>query len=204
MSDDVREDILMAAAGLFVRHGYTATSTRLIAAEVGLRQASLFHYFERKEDLLTELLDRTVRPALEVARRHGLERRDAASALWLLTREDVANLCRWPHNLGALQLLPEVKSGPQFAWFWRRRNQLFRVYGRIIARGCASGAFPEVDPQRSVDVVFGLVESVVTASPAFRRRVTTPVVIADAVLRVCGVAPAQARRVARGVHPLDG
>jgi len=194
----------MAAAGLFEHNGYAATSTRMIATEVGLRQASLFHYFARKEDVLTELLDRTVRPALEIARRQALERHDPATALWLLSREDTANLCRGPHNLGALQLLPEVRSGPQFDWFWRRRNQLFRVYGRFIARGCASGDFPEADPRGSADVVFGLVESVITASPSFRRRSTTPVVIADAVLRVCGVAPTQARRVARAADQREG
>ena len=197
VSDDVGEEILMAAAGLFEHNGYTATSTRMIAAEVGLRQASLFHYFARKEDILTELLDRTVRPPLEMARRQALEHYDPATALWHLTRQDVANLCRGPHNLGALQLLPEARSGTQFDWFWRRRNQLFRVYGRLIARGCATGDFPYADSSGSVEVVFGLVESVITARPSFRRRSTTPAVIADAALRVCGVAPGRARSVAR-------
>ncbi len=193
----------MAAAGLFELNGYTTTSTRMIASDVGLRQASLFHYFARKEDILTELLDRTVRPTLEMARRQALERHDPATALWLLTREDVSNLSRGTHNLGMLQLLPEVRSGPQFDWFWRRRNQLFRVYGRLIARGYASGDFPQADSRGSVDVVFGLVESVITASPAFRRRTTTPVVIADAALRVCGVAPGRARTVARTAEHLN-
>ena len=70
---DVREEILSAAAGLFETYGYTATSTRAIATEVGLRQASLFHYFARKDDILSELLDRTLRPTLEGVRRHHLE-----------------------------------------------------------------------------------------------------------------------------------
>ncbi|HEX9549325.1 MAG TPA: hypothetical protein VF942_18430 [Acidimicrobiales bacterium] len=32
-----------------------------------MRQASLFHYFPHKDDLLAELLDRTVTPALAAA-----------------------------------------------------------------------------------------------------------------------------------------
>ena len=61
---DTREAILDVAAELFANKGYAATGTREIATMVGLRQASLFHYFARKEDLFAELLDRTVSPAL--------------------------------------------------------------------------------------------------------------------------------------------
>jgi 3-methyladenine DNA glycosylase/8-oxoguanine DNA glycosylase len=44
---------------------------------------------------------------------------------------------------------------------------------------------------------------VITASPAFRRRSTTPVVIADASLRACGVSPGRARTIARAARALD-
>jgi AcrR family transcriptional regulator len=196
LSVDVREEILAVAAGLFEQRGYTATSTRAIATEVGLRQASLFHYFARKEDILVELLDRTLRPTLEGVRRNHLEKYEPDLALWLLVRADVANLCRGPHNLGALQLLPEVQE-PQFEWFWRRRRQLFRVYARQVARGCSSGEFAEADRRTAADVVFGLVESVITADDYFRRRSTTPAVIADAALRICGVSPNRVRVVGR-------
>jgi AcrR family transcriptional regulator len=193
---DVREEILDAAAGLFETYGFTATSTRAIATEVGLRQASLFHYFARKDQILSELLDRTLRPTLEGVRRHHLEEYEPDLALWLLVRADVANLCRGPHNLGALQLLPEVQD-PQFEWFWRRRHQLFRIYARHIARGCASGAFAEADRRTAADVIFGLVESVITADDPFRRRSRTPDVIADASLRICGVSPGRVRAIGR-------
>jgi AcrR family transcriptional regulator len=191
---DVREEILTAAAALFERDGYTSTSTRAIAVAVGLRQASLFHYFDRKEDILTELLDQTLRPTLELVDRTSLESLDADAALWLLAREDVANLCRGTHNLGALQLLPEVRS-PQFEWFWRRRRQLFRVYEKQIYRGITAGLFPQADVDTTGDLVFGLVESVITARPRLRRRSTTPVVIADNALRLCGVRPGRIRTV---------
>jgi hypothetical protein len=81
---------------------------------------------------------------------------------------------------------------------------LFRVYVRQIARGCDSGDFPRADPDTTGEVVFGLVESVITARPNFRRRAATPVVIADAALRVCGVAPSRVRAVARTSHALEG
>jgi AcrR family transcriptional regulator len=189
---DVREEILTVAAALFERDGYASTSTRAIGIAVGLRQASLFHYFGRKEEILTELLDRTLRPTLEFARRYSLEDLEADLALWLLVREDVSNLCRGPHNLGALQLLPEVK-GLQFQWFWRRRRQLFTEYSALIATGFAEGSLPIASTGTTTDLVFGLVESVITARPPVRRRESTPVAIADGALRLCGVRAARIR-----------
>jgi AcrR family transcriptional regulator len=58
-----REQILDAAAALFAEHGLSGTSTRAIAERVGIRQASLYYHFAGKDDLLVELLTRSVRPA---------------------------------------------------------------------------------------------------------------------------------------------
>jgi AcrR family transcriptional regulator len=202
LSGDVREEILGIAAGLFETQGYTSTSTREIATAVGLRQASLFHYFARKEDILTELLDRTVRLTLHAVRQVSLESLDADMALWMLVDLDVYNLCRGPHNLGALQLLPEVR-GPQFDWFWRRRRTLMRVYADQIDRGRVSGVLPRAAATSTADVVFGLAESVITARPRFRRHPDTPTTIADAALRVCGVTEGRLRTIRREVDLLE-
>ncbi len=43
---------LDAAVGLFSRQGYTATSTREVAALTGIRKASLYYHIDSKEDLL--------------------------------------------------------------------------------------------------------------------------------------------------------
>jgi AcrR family transcriptional regulator len=203
MTGDVRDEILTVAASLFERDGYASTSTRAIGLAVGLRQASLFHYFARKEDILTELLDQTLRPTLDLAARIAFGTVEADMALWMLAREDVANLCRGPHNLGALQLLPEVR-GPQFAWFWRRRRQLFKEYSSQITRGIAAGSLPLADPWTTADLVFGLVESVITARPQMRRRAVTPSVIADGALRLCGVRAARIARIPTLVTKFEG
>jgi AcrR family transcriptional regulator len=190
---DPQEEILQAAAELFASEGYTATSTRAIAQAVGLRQASLFHYYPRKEAILAELLDRTLRPALDMSRR--LEQADLGpeATLWVLAERDVSNLCAGTHNLGALQLLPEARAD-QFAWFWRRRQRLFSFYRRAIRAGVESGLFPAGGAPTAPELVFGLVESVITAKPVVRADPITPSQIADAALRMLGVAPVRLDR----------
>jgi AcrR family transcriptional regulator len=200
---DPQEEILEAAADLFATVGYTAASTRAIAEAVGLRQASLFHYYPRKEAILSELLDRTVRPTLELTRRLDDAAIGPEATLWALVEQDVSNLCRGPNNLGALQLLPEARA-EQFAWFWRRRDRLFAFYRRQVRAGLDAGVFGSVDPSTAPDLVFGLVESIITARSAVRRDPVMPDRVADAALRVLGVPSARVTRArTRGREFLD-
>lgn len=68
------------AAALFFRQGYGATSTREIAAALGIQQASLYHHIASKEDLLYRICVSSLEPFLEevpatVAQaKHPLER----------------------------------------------------------------------------------------------------------------------------------
>lgn len=200
---DPREEIRAAAAHLFTTRGYTATSTRAIAAAVGLRQASIFHYYPRKESLLAELLDDTIRPTLEYVA--ALERTGLSSrpTLWLLVATDVTTLCRAPHNAGSLQLLPEARS-PQFDRFWKRRQDLIDRYRHQIEAGLATGDYTCTHPPLATDLVFGLVESVITGPAELRRNPAAPETFADASLRLLGVSAAgirSARRAARRADP---
>ena len=53
------------AAELFWRQGYGATTTREIAAALGIQQASLYHHIASKEDLLYRICVSSVEPFLE-------------------------------------------------------------------------------------------------------------------------------------------
>lgn len=51
-----REEILMAGLDLFIRKGFTATTIKDIAGQVGMSVGLLFHYFKSKEELYEELI----------------------------------------------------------------------------------------------------------------------------------------------------
>jgi AcrR family transcriptional regulator len=51
-----RDKILQAALHLFAHHGYKGTSISMIAADVRVSKSLLYNFFERKEDLLKELI----------------------------------------------------------------------------------------------------------------------------------------------------
>jgi AcrR family transcriptional regulator len=50
-----RERLLDAALQLFARHGYAATSVRMIAAEVGIRDSAIYAHFPSKQAIYAEL-----------------------------------------------------------------------------------------------------------------------------------------------------
>lgn len=52
---DKRKEILSAALKLFVEYGFHGTPTSKIAAEAGVANGTLFHYYKTKEDLVIVL-----------------------------------------------------------------------------------------------------------------------------------------------------
>lgn len=201
-----REELLAAAAELFTVRGYAATSTRAVAERAGMRQATMYHYFGGKEDLLAELLEGTVTPSLLLARGLLADGGDAPAEarLWRLCRSDVELLCGGPHNLGSLYLLPEVRT-ERFAGFSRMRGELKAAYGRLLAAAKSSALWDEDELALRNDLVFGLIEGVILIHrsgperpvPAFASAT------ADAALRVAGVREEElaAVREAAGLLP---
>ncbi|UQX00381.1 TetR/AcrR family transcriptional regulator [Streptomyces sp. RerS4] len=187
-----REELLCAAAELFTARGYAATTTRAVAERAGMRQATMYHYFAGKEELLAELLESTVAPSLALARRLLADTaRPAALRLWELCRSDVLLLCGGPYNLGALYLLPEL-LGARFGRFHRMREELRDSY-RALLRATDIG--DELAGDRSAlslrnDLVFGLIEGVmlVRRSDPARPVAAFAEAAADAALRVAGLA----------------
>jgi AcrR family transcriptional regulator len=87
-----REEILDAAAELFTNQGYASTSTRAIADAVGVRQASLYHHFATKDDILDALLAGTVDAPLQLGGELLLESGPAAPRLHVLIVSEVTQL----------------------------------------------------------------------------------------------------------------
>ncbi|MEU3404022.1 helix-turn-helix domain-containing protein [Streptomyces sp. NPDC006670] len=190
-----REELLCAAAELFTVRGYAATTTRAVAERAGMRQATMYHYFGGKEELLAELLESTVAPSLALSRRLLAETgRPAARRLWELCRSDVLLLCGGPHHLGALYLLPELHR-PRLEPFRRMRDEL-RAHYRALLDAIPPGAEPAADGAALAlrgDLIFGLVEGVMLVRRCDPARPVAALAeaAADAALRIAGAAPAR-------------
>lgn len=152
-----RAEILDAAAELFSTRGFATTTTRQIADAVGMRQASLYNHFATKNDILATLLDATIAPTVEFDESLD-DSTPAAVLLCALAWFDAAQLCAGRWNLGALYMLPEVRS-EAFETFRQSRLRLARRYRDLAVEVLGGGADVACDPR--AELPFRLVESVI-------------------------------------------
>lgn len=110
-----RQALLRAAARLFRQNGFSATSTRDIAAAVGMRSGSPFYHFENKEALLAAVMEEGMQRALAHQRARMAEA-VAASNAPLSARECLRVLVRghFDNLLG-----PESDHIPVMLYEWR-------------------------------------------------------------------------------------
>ncbi|MFG1934749.1 TetR/AcrR family transcriptional regulator [Mycobacterium sp. NPDC048908] len=181
-----RDEILDAAGELFTTLGYLGTSTRTIAEAVGIRQASLYHYFKTKDDILCALLSQTVTPTLLLADRLSAARPTLSSAehLHSLALFDGRQLLEGRWNLGALYLQPELR-GARLEPFWSDRERL-RLHYLAVSKSIVVDT--GVD-EAAADLPFRLVESLVNMwnTPPGHERTRLPDHVADACIRVLGM-----------------
>lgn len=179
-----RAEILDAAGELFTTQGYANTSTRAVADAVGIRQASLYHHFAAKDDILDALLAETIAPPLELVDKLLPLPGPSAAKLYGLALLDVSQLCASTWNLGGLYLLPELRTA-RFESFRLRRDDLRRHYEALAAEaiveaGPSGVPGTEIFPFRLVETVINI-RSDEGAVPAEVQRA-----IPDAALRMLG------------------
>ena len=185
-----RDQVLDAAAELFVTRGFAATSTREIAERVGIRQASLYYHFAGKDEILAELLQRSVRPTVDkVAKIEALVPPEThETALYLLALTDVRTLAEAPHNEGILYGQADVANSEVYAEFRDARQELVYAYGRLGLQIASPGVAADLDVRDLGEMLMHSVE-VVTAIRNAGRAVTHERAnrIAAAALRTCDV-----------------
>lgn len=150
--DGTRERILREASQLFARKGYTGTSTREIAAAVGIRQPSLFHHFASKREILETLLAYSVDDAAENAWRHARSKGSAAERLYHFVHEDTAYLCRSPYDLSGVHVT-EIMQDDDFAFWHERIEHLHEAIRDMVRQGIERRELADVDPTFAQEMI---------------------------------------------------
>lgn len=178
-----REQILDASAKLFVTKAFGGTSTREIADLVGIRQASLYYHFAGKEEILGELLARTVRPTLDqLDKINKIAAKDGpAAALYALIMVDTQTLADAPHNAGLLAYLPDVWVLETFGPHKAALDDLAAAYDRLSREIAGDRYLPR---RMAITQVEGVIRRRTKGDQISAR---SRHAIAAAVLRACGV-----------------
>lgn len=133
------DEILRAATTLFAEKGFASTTMSEIAAAAGLKQSSLYYYFNRKEQILQATF--TVnRAPLEFIQRIGTGDDSPGVKLYRLLRFDTEQLCTAPCDVNEVERLASVQPD-QFDEFWVDRQALHDWVERLLAEGIDASQF---------------------------------------------------------------
>lgn len=185
-----RDQVLDAAAELFVTRGFAATSTREIAERIGIRQASLYYHFAGKDAILAELLQRSVRPTVDkVARIEALVPPEThETALYLLALVDVRTLAEASHNVGILYRQSDVTSSEVYTEFDHARQELVDAYGRLGLQVASSNVTSDFETRELGEMLMHSAEIVTTIRNAgLTMTLKRANRVAAATLRMCEV-----------------
>ena|SRR5215472_2510330 len=143
-----REDLLLAARRVFARSGLAATRISDIAADAGVSQGLVYHYFPNKEALFAELVEGALRETAKLAATAAHHSGSAWQRLEFLCEQMLAGVRDEPeYVLVVLQAFTSAAAP-------RRARRALTGYGQetfgdivgLIAQGQAEGSVAAGDP----------------------------------------------------------
>ena len=177
-SAPTRDQILRAASRLFAEQGFHATSTRDIAAAVGIRQPSLFHHFSSKAEIMAELQRLEFETSIRVFEAARRRRASAGARLFGAVFTEVRRMISAPYDF-TCTTTAEVLNEPALADQRVLWEAIMGAQAALIAEGATSGELIEIDPDFASRGVDWLIEGVLT--DARRRDDLDPSEFADQV-----------------------
>ncbi|RKT35694.1 TetR family transcriptional regulator [Microbacterium sp. AG1240] len=144
--------ILETALEVIERKGYSATSLRDIAAEVGMTQAGLLHHFGTKENLLVEVLRQR-----DIVNRRNLAPSPGDAPMTIRAARHNTHAPALVHLYTALSAAAADPSHPGHEFFLRREVEVLASMRRDIEARQLAGSFPaDVDAAQVARVFFAL------------------------------------------------
>lgn len=187
-ADARRAQILREAAQLFGSHGFNGTTTRDVAARVGITEAALYRYFPSKEAMYQAILDeRMAAPdllaPLEAVAAAGDDRAVFTGLALTLLRSVEAD----PSILRLL--LYSALEGHELARPFQegRIRRLREFLQRYVERRIREGAFRAIDPLLGARAFIGMVVDHLIVREVFGQRdqyPQPPEVVAEAFVSI--------------------
>lgn len=151
--------ILQAAAELISLRGYSATSTREIAAAVGVEQPALYKHFSSKKDILAALVRLAVERPLELAAEPAAVPAPAVVKLHRWLQESYEYLNRSPNVLAAIIITPELQQ-EAFAAEQALVSKIEPVIVELIRAGQAEGDVRQLNPVSAARLIEAMFDAV--------------------------------------------
>ncbi len=151
-----KEQILEAAAQIFSKKGYHATSMQDIADSVELKKASLYHHFPKKQVILLTLLDLALDLVIEQVTVAIDSEAPSPQKLRMAMRIYIDILAEHG-DLSSVLLLEYRSLEPSlYDQHVKQRDEFERIWRELIQDGVDAGFYDCPDPALAARTLLGL------------------------------------------------
>ncbi len=152
-SEATRNQLLDAAEAEFAVTGLIAARMEAIAAQTGVTKATIYYYFQSKEELYQAVLERCLVGMLGLAEQLQLDCLPPDAALVKLIATMLQCLSENPH-VGSILCLEAVQNKGKY-YPKQLGDILYGTIIEILERGMLSGAFRQLEPRHTAVNIVG-------------------------------------------------
>lgn len=157
-ADERREAILREGMRCFAAHGFSGTTTREVAARVGITEAALYRYYASKESLYSAIIARKIdTPPLVESLAEDAARRDDLAVFTGIARGVLERGSRDPEFVRILfftALESHALAAPLFASHVGPLREFVTSY---VRQRIEDGAFRPIDPVLGARAFLGMI-----------------------------------------------
>ncbi|MBN1904876.1 MAG: TetR/AcrR family transcriptional regulator [Deltaproteobacteria bacterium] len=152
------EQILAASLKLFARRGLSATKISDIAAETGMSQGLIYHYYSSKEEIYTEIIKdafRRLNEAVTILKNIQLppeEKIKKAFEGLLINLEKSDDSARYHYLVAQASVSDAIPEGAKKT-IMENRDYPYQIMEEIIREGQEQGTIKKYDPNQ-MSVIF--------------------------------------------------
>jgi len=156
---DRRKFIMDAAAKLFSKSGYQATTMDRLSEVTGLNKGTIYYYYKSKADILYDMCASTSE-SLATDLQSALEMEKATDGL----AQYMSDMLRWVYRnqeycqvyFQEAPFFNEIFMEAPYAAIRAEQRQSTSMFYKLLAKGCASGEFKEFDVTYTGRLIRGL------------------------------------------------
>lgn len=174
-ADERRAQILREAAQLFGSHGFKGTTTRDVAARVGLTEAALYRYFSSKEAMYAAILDERMADPDLLAPIEPLAAAGDDRAVFTELALTLLRTVEADPTMLRLLLYSALEGHEMAKPFQEGRIRRLRDFlSQYLTRRMREGAFRDVDPALVARAFIGMVVDHLIVRQVFGQRDVYP------------------------------
>ena len=158
--EDKNLEILEGAHSLFTRYGYRKTTMEDIGKEVGLNQASLYHYFRNKEDIFMNIVFHRYSQMKDEIRAAIKENMELEEKLFELFKQKTMFFEKNPLLQEALELDMRKISVKAKEEVRAMREEERTVIQSLLQNAIETNEIPPLDTEATADIIIRLSEGI--------------------------------------------